>query len=230
MKTIAAVAQKGGVGKSSFIWNLANMLRASGKRVLVIDLDSQGNQSTHNPPQNGDLTILEVLNGRASINDAITDDTIRSDIRMAEWGLKKVGVEVLQQRLQELKPDFDLCLIDTPPSLGAASLNAIRAAETIITPVAPGYHSLQSLNPLAETIEAVNPEVSWTIVCNGFNMRRGLDKTIYQFIKEGVYGDYLLDTIIPHSVTVGEAVATGEPLKRGKAYEAYSALLSELNL
>lgn len=230
MRILAAVAQKGGAGKTAVIYNLANSLRSSGKRVLVIDLDSQGNQAAHNPPQNGEPTILEVLNGRVPIDAAIQDDTIRSDIRLAEWGIKKVGVEVLQQRLQGLKSEYDICLIDTPPALGAASLNAIRAADTIITPVAPGYFSLQSLNPLGETIEAVNPEVSWCILCNGFDMRRSLDKKIHQFIKEGVYGDYLLDTIIPQAVAVAEVMALNEKLTTGKAYEAYENLLNELRM
>lgn len=228
MKTLALVAQKGGCGKSTLSVLISQTLRAEGKKVLLIDLDTQGNSSRGSQ---GKHTLYDVLTGKVSADAAITDDVIRSDIRLAEWELRRAGVGVLQQKLQELKSAYDICVLDCPPALGALSLNAIHAADIILTPVVPGLYNLDALPPLMETIAAVNQNVDWFIVCNKWDMRRSLDKTLHQFIKEGVCGEALIGSIIPQAVAVGVATATGEPLKRSsKAGKAIYDLINECNL
>ena len=228
MKTIALVAQKGGCGKSALSVLISQALREQGTSVLLIDLDTQGNSSRNCKAKQ---TVYDVLTGKVSIDAAITEDTIKSDIRLAEWELKRGGVGILQQRLQGLKSKYDICVLDCPPALGTVSLNAIHAADVILTPVTPGMYSLEALPPLMETIASVNPEVDWYIVCNMWNMRRSLDSTLHQFIREGVCAEALLTTIIPQAVGIGESLATGEPLKRSsKAGKAIQDLLKELSI
>lgn len=228
MKTIALVAQKGGCGKSALSVLISQALREQGTSVLLIDLDTQGNSSRNHE---GKHTIYDVLTGKVPIDAAITDDTIKSDIRLAEWELKRGGVGILQQRLQNLKSKYDICVLDCPPALGTISLNAIHAADVIITPVTPGMYSLEALPPLMETIGSVNPNVEWFIVCNMWDMRRSLDRTLRQFIIDGVCGEALLNTIIPQAVGIGESLATGESLKRSsKAGKAIQDLLKECKL
>src|ERR1700682_4442042 len=156
--TIAVLSQKGGTGKTTAVRTLADAFRRSGVRTLVVDLDPQGNLSDYfDVPTDLEPTIADVLSGRCSAAEAIHEDIIPANLTLAEAELMlggKMGRELtLRRALAKLPDDYDVILIDCPPSLGLLTVNALVAAERALLTAEAQYFALQGVEQAMEVVE-----------------------------------------------------------------------------
>ena len=151
-KVIAIINQKGGVGKTTTAVNLSALLGAMGQRVLMIDLDPQGNTTSGLGMEVDDKSIYEVIMGRMKLTDVMEETEFKnlsiagSDVRLANAELELVEVEKREYRLktavQSVQQDFDFIFIDCPPSLGLLTINALGAADSVLIPIQCEYYAL----------------------------------------------------------------------------------------
>lgn len=244
MRIIAFCNQKGGVGKSTTCFNVGAALTLSGKKVLFVDGDPQGDLSTmagfRTIPES-DLTLYDVLHGE-DINKAIKEGSsgsiIVSDDTLArgEADLLKESRFALKKALNRLKTYFDFVLIDCPPSLGILTINELTAADEVIIPVGARYLELRGVSRLRSTLETVqeklNPELTVSgVVVTFYNGQRNLDKEVKESL-ENAFGSRVFETTISQSVKLGEAPSFGESIfehsPRSKAAAQYKALAAEI--
>jgi chromosome partitioning protein len=168
-QTIAVLSQKGGTGKTTAVRTLADALRRSGVRTLAVDLDPQGNLSDYfDIPSDDAPTIADVLSGRSRVTDAIHADLIPANLSLAETELAlggRIGRELtLRRALAEAPEDYDVILIDCPPSLGLLTVNALAAADRALITAEAQYFALAGVERAIEVVElardSLNPELS----------------------------------------------------------------------
>src|SRR4030081_203846 len=179
--TIAVLSQKGGTGKTTTVRTLTDAFRRSGVRTLAIDLDPQGNLSDYfDLSPEVDPTIADVLSGRCSAAEAIHEDIIPPSLTLAEAELMlggKMGRELtLRRALAKLPDDYDVILIDCPPSLGLLTVNALVAADRAIITAEAQYFALQGVEQAMEVVElagdGLNPQLSFLgVLLNRADMR-----------------------------------------------------------
>src|ERR1700691_3048004 len=166
--TIAVLSQKGGTGKTTTVRTLTDVMRRSGVRTLAVDLDPQGNLSDYfDLPPDVEPTIAEVLSGRATAGEALTEDLRPANLSLAEAELMlggKMGRELtLRRALAETRDSYELILIDCPPSLGLLTVNALVAADRALVTAEAQYFALQGVEQAMEVIElardSLNPEL-----------------------------------------------------------------------
>ncbi|GAB1512030.1 ParA family protein [Actinophytocola sp. KF-1] len=229
-RVMTVANQKGGVGKTTSAVNLAAALAMHGLKVLVIDLDPQGNASTalgvdH---RSGVPSIYEVLIGECSLTDAaaVSDQSpnlycVPATIDLAGAEIELVGMEGRESRLKaalptgaldELNPDY--VFIDCPPSLGLLTVNAMVAAEEVLIPIQCEYYALEGLSQLLRNIELVqnhlNPNLHVsTILLTMYDGRTKLADQVTAEVRKH-FGDTVLRTVIPRSVKVSEAPGFGQ--------------------
>ncbi|MBX3415927.1 MAG: ParA family protein [Pirellulales bacterium] len=171
MRTIAIINQKGGVGKTTTSVNLSAALSALGRRVCVLDLDPQAHATLHLgiAPGRDDRSIYDVLTGSASLADVrcrVSDQlwVVGSHIDLAAAEVELAGVVgremILRDKLRDDREDFDLLLVDCPPSLGVLTLNALSAVDEVIIPLQPHFLALHGLGKLLETVELVRQRIN----------------------------------------------------------------------
>jgi chromosome partitioning protein len=225
---IAIANQKGGVGKTTTAINLSAALALTGKRVLLIDLDPQGNSS---------LTFLDHTTIEYSIYDMLTDtdvspdavikktsiatlDVLPSRINLAKFESKLLGEFDapfrLKDRLEGVVKTYDCVLIDTPPTLGLITVNALVAADYVIVPIQPSYFALEGTDDLLETVEKVkarpNPRLQVLgVVITLLDKRTTLARDIQEQIR-AVFGDKVFETVISKSVRLEESPAYKETI------------------
>ena len=245
---VACANQKGGVGKTTTVVNLGTYLALAGERVLVVDLDSQGNATSG---FGVDKSRLEL-----SVYDAIVDDTPLAEIARptAVRGLDLVpaavslaGAEIeltpLTQRERRLArlteaiaSEYDYVLLDCPPSLGLLTVNALTAADAVLIPIQCEYYALEGLTQLVATINLIrdhlNPSLSITgVVLTMYDARTKLSAEVTAEVRRHL-GDRVYDTIIPRSVRLSEAPSFGKPVALyrddSKGAQAYRALAAEV--
>ncbi|HWJ50101.1 MAG TPA: AAA family ATPase, partial [Solirubrobacteraceae bacterium] len=167
--TIAVLSQKGGTGKTTAVRTITDVLRRCGLRTLAVDLDPQGNLSDYfDLPTDAEPTIAEVLSGRAKASEAIHEDIIPANLSLAEAELMlggKMGRELtLRRALAPLADDYDVILIDCPPSLGLLTINALVAADRALVTAEAQYFALQGVEQAMEVVElardSLNPQLS----------------------------------------------------------------------
>ncbi len=240
-KTIALVNQKGGVGKTTTSINLSSSLGYHGKKVLLIDLDPQGNATTGLGINHGDLkhSIYDCLIGQVPLKTVIMKTKFKN-LFLAPANLELAQLDIifikksyeedgfarssqLKMFLEEIKEDYDFILIDCPPSLGILTTNALTAADSVIIPVQCEFFALEGIVQLLNSILLAQKELNSSLNIEGVlltmldsrtNLGLEVVEEIREFFKERVY-----DTIIPRLVKLSEAPSKGEPILE---YEANS--------
>ncbi|MDD4966168.1 AAA family ATPase [Halothiobacillus sp.] len=246
--TLAITNQKGGVGKTTTAVNLAAALQSIGRRVLMIDLDPQGNATVSAGQDKSGLalTMADVLLDEASISDVIIRsepagfDLLSANIELAgaEFQLvSRIGREMkLRRALAPLLTNYDFVLIDCPPALNTLTINALVASDDVLIPVQCEYFALEGLSSLLETIEQVRMALQPALGVAGvlrtlYDARNLLAQQVSEQL-QAHFGDQLFRTLIPRNVRLAEAPSHGLPAlyyDRGSAgAQAYTDLAHEL--
>ncbi|MBE2181101.1 MAG: ParA family protein [Chthoniobacterales bacterium] len=249
MNILAVANQKGGVGKTTTSVNLAAALTDSGKRVLLIDLDPQGNATSalgaeiENPP-----TLYGPLTGSASIESCLTP-TRMGNLSLIAANLDLAGLEIevarmedhlgqIRRALQPLRDSaaFDFAIIDCPPSLGILMTNALVAADQLLVPVQCEYYALEGLGKLMFVMGQIrdsgaNPSLSLSgLVMTMFDRRTNLSEAVIKDVRDH-FQEVLYDAVIPRSVRLSEAPSFGRTILEhdpgGPGARAYRQLAAE---
>lgn len=245
-KVISVLNQKGGVGKTTTTINLGSYLAKSGKRVLIIDFDPQGNATSGLgiAKQNTELTSYDILFNPNDIVSAILEtNTPNLNLIPANAGLAAAEVEIVDKSNREtllktaLKSiDYDYIIIDCPPALGLLTINALAASNNMIVPVQAEYYALEGLGQLLSVMQRVRQGLNKNLELMGvvvtmYDGRTTLSEQVYSEIKKH-FGDKLFKTIIPRNVRLAEAPSFGKPIsehdKWSKGARAYKNLAKEV--
>ncbi|HEY2181825.1 MAG TPA: ParA family protein [Solirubrobacteraceae bacterium] len=213
-ETIAVLSQKGGTGKTTAVRTLTDAFRRSGVRTLAVDLDPQGNLSDYfDLPPEVEPTVADVLAGRASVADAIHDDLIPANLTLAEAELMlggKMGRELtLRRALAKAPAEYELILIDCPPSLGLLTVNALVAADHALITAEAQYFALQGVEQAIELVElardGLNPELSLLgVLLNLADMRTIHSREALASLKDR-FDEQVFDTTIRSSIAYAES-------------------------
>lgn len=226
-RVLAVVNQKGGVGKTTTAINLGTGLAAVGLRVLLIDLDPQGNASTGLGLSQASraTTSYDVLMGDASLPEAIThSDVPNLDIIPANVDLSGAELELidmdnraerLRRQVHDVRDRYDYIFIDCPPALNLLTVNALVAADSVLVPLQCEFFALEGLSLLLNTIERIrasyNPDLEiHGVVLTMFDRRNNLSGQVASDVREFL-GEKVYDTVIPRNVRVSEAPSHGKP-------------------
>ncbi len=247
-RAIAIANQKGGVGKTTTSINLSSSLAARGKKVLVIDIDPQGNTTSGYGIEKNELenTIYELILGECSIQDSIIKDVIEnvsllpSNVNLAAAEIELIGVDkkeyILKKEIEWIKDDYDYIIIDCPPSLSMLTVNAMTTADSVLVPIQCEYYALEGLSQLIHTVnlvrERLNPDldidgVVFTMYDSRTNLSMQVVENVKQNIKQNVY-----NTVIPRNIRLAEAPSYGIPINlydpKSAGAESYMQLADEI--
>lgn len=226
-QTIACVNQKGGVGKTTSVVNVATYLALSGDRVLVIDVDPQGN-ATSGLGVDRQLrgTLYDALMGEASLRDVVTStgieglDLVPSSVALAGAEVELAPLEQRERRLRrlvlEVAAAYDFVVLDCPPSLGLLTVNALTAADSVLIPIQCEYYALEGLTQLIATINLVRDNLNPALDIHGvvltmFDGRTNLSSEVAAEVRRHL-GSYVFATVIPRNVRLSEAPSFGKPI------------------
>lgn len=227
-RIIAITNQKGGVGKTTTSVNLSACLAYLGKKVLLIDIDPQGNATSGTGINKGELQncIYNVLIDDEDINN-VTQKTKLENLYVVPATISLAGAEIelvstisrevrLRHALEKIKNDYDYIIIDCPPSLGLLTLNALTASDAVIIPVQCEYYALEGLSQLLSTVRLVQKHLNQHLYIDGvlltmLDARTNLGIQVIEEVKK-YFQDKVYKTIIPRNVRLSEAPSYGEPI------------------
>ncbi len=247
-RTIAIANQKGGVGKTTSSVNLSACLAYLGKKVLLIDIDPQGNATSGVGVNKGDVDqcIYEVLIDDVDVKSTIMETKVEN-LHVVPATISLAGAEIelvstisrearLKNALEEVKDMYDYIIIDCPPSLGLLTLNSLTASDAIIIPVQCEYYALEGLSQLLSTIRLVQKHLNHDLMIDGvlltmLDARTNLGIQVIEEVKK-YFQDKVYKTIIPRNVRLSEAPSHGEPIiiydPKSRGAEVYLELAKEV--
>jgi chromosome partitioning protein len=247
-QVLAIVNQKGGVGKTTTAVNLAALLAAKGKQVLMIDIDPQGNATSGFGFDKNSLTktIYDVLINEEIIQNVMFD-TGRKNLTLCPANIQLAGAEIelvgvvsretcLKRAISGIRHKYDFILMDCPPSLGLLTVNALTAADGVLVPIQSEYYALEGLTQLMETVTLIkrglNPQLSvFGVVVTMFDSRTQLAHQVAGEVRR-YFGERVFRTIIPRNVRLSEAPSFGKSITeydpKSKGAECYDALAKEV--
>ena len=246
-KIIAVSNQKGGVGKSTTVVNLAAAMGGYGKKVLVVDIDAQGNTTTGFGVRKSAIenTVYEVMIGLCRAQDAVVPTAFKG-VSLITSAQKLAGAEIelanvdnrlmrLKMELLTVKDRFDFILIDCPPSLSLITLNALAACDSVLIPIQCEFYSLEGLVQLMDTIKRVkdgyNPNmyiegILFTMYVSRYNLTAQVVNEVRKYFPNDVY-----NSVIPRNVALSEAPSYGRPImyydRSSKGAQAYEEFCKE---
>jgi chromosome partitioning protein len=247
-KVIAIANQKGGVGKTTTAVNLSSCLGFKGKKVLIIDIDPQGNTTSGLgvDKRNINKSIYDVLINDDKIQNALVNTSIEN-LKLCPSNIQLAGAEVelvsvisretrMKVALSEIRDDFDFILIDCPPSLGLLTVNSLTAADTILVPIQCEYYALEGLSQLMDTVRLVQKHLNPVLDVEGvvltmFDARTNLSIQVVEEVKKH-FKNKVYRTVIPRNVRLSEAPSFGLPIilydPKSKGSECYLELAEEV--
>lgn len=245
-KIVAVANQKGGVGKTTTVVNLSSCVAALGKKVLVVDLDPQGNSTTGYGVSKRSIEAgtYELLIGEAEAEKAVRKTEFRADLigsntRLAGAALELVDLpgreSCLRKALASVQKNYDFIFIDCPPSLDLLTLNGLCACDSVLIPIQCEYYALEGLSELISTLKTVRKKYNHYLDIEGvvftmYSSRYNLTLQVVEQVKK-YFGKKVYSTTIPRAIRMSEAPSFGQPINfydpRGKAAEAYMDLAIE---
>lgn len=245
-KSIAIINQKGGVGKTTTCINLAAYLSKTGKSVLICDIDPQGNSTSGLGVDKNklDITLYDVLFSRAEPSKAVLTLTeknlflLPSNAQLANAEVELVGQTNRETKLRQALAslDYDIILIDCPPSLGLLTVNGLAAADDVLIPVQAEYYALEGLSQLLTVIQQIkkglNPDLGILgVLITLYDSRNSLSDQVKKELMS-FFGDKVFETVIPRNVRLAEAPSFGRTIiehdKWSKGARAYKSLTKEI--
>lgn len=247
-KIIAIANQKGGVGKTTTSINLTAALAEEGKKVLIIDIDPQGNTTSGFGVDKNEVenTVYELLLDDCSVNEAIQRevipgvDLIAANVNLAAAEIELIGIEhkeyILRDVLDFVRDDYDYVILDCPPSLSVLTVNAMTAADSVLVPIQCEYYALEGLSQLIHTINLVRTRLNSSLDIEGivftmYDARTNLSQQVVENVRSNV-DQRVYKTLIPRNIKLAEAPSYGEPITiydpRSAGARAYIALAREI--
>lgn len=247
-KVIAVANQKGGVGKTTTAVNLSSCLAYKGKRVLLIDIDPQGNATSGLGIDKNKVnhSIYDVIINEDDIKNCLYDTSI-SNLKLCPSNIQLAGAEIelvtvisretrVKAALNDIRDQFDFIIIDCPPSLGLLTINSLTASDTILVPIQCEYYALEGLSQLMNTIKLVQKHLNPSLDVEGvvltmFDARTNLSIQVVEEVKK-YFKNKVYRTIIPRNVRLSEAPSYGLPIilydPKSKGAECYIELAEEV--
>ena len=247
-RIIAVANQKGGVGKTTTAINLSACLAEKEQKVLVIDIDPQGNTSSGLgiDKNNVENTVYELMLGEAELKDCIMVEVypnlsvLPSNINLAGAEIELIGLEnqqfILKTQIDKIRYEYDFIIIDCPPSLTTLTVNAMTAADTVLVPIQCEYYALEGLSQLMHTIDLVKQRLNPNLEIEGvvftmYDARTNLSLQVVENVKETLTNT-IYKTIIPRNVRLAEAPSHGMPINiydsKSAGAEGYRDLADEV--
>lgn len=249
MCEIMAIAnQKGGVGKTTTTINLSAALAEKGKKVLVIDMDPQGNTSSGLGIDKDELekTVYQLMIGKNTFDECVQKnvfdnlDVLAANVNLAGIEIETMDMEdrnyILSNIISEIRDRYDFIIIDCPPSLNTLTINSMTTADSVLVPIQCEYYALEGLSQLIYTISLVKERLNSKLTINGvvftmYDGRTNLSMQVIDSVRKNL-NQHIYNTIIPRGVRLAEAPSHGLPItkydNRSTGAKAYMALAEEI--